>query len=299
MGAEDGQADGSIEELARDHQMVAMISSQITGMVLGNWMSDPAWVGALARYLEAMAKEGQARLLPMTDDVRARASQGIGGLLFGADSSDPIPPKVLRRDEVVFLKLFYGMVEITAAFDMLQDAEVYIRRFPHRGLIPPDRFMRYHITNFYNNAYVLKLRLDTYTKNVGRSYRKATHVTKIEDLVIRLNKIVSATMKPITHARGSYIHQNHFADHHFERLNVTALLATREEGQTGDQFVQSMAQLHRVSFKRARKEWVDRVASNNKELSKLLDVYFHLIHRIVFDKNGHIFYPHSLPARSD
>lgn len=262
-------------------------------------MSNPAWVGAIARYQKAMSKAALEHLFPLTDDVTARASQGIGSLLFGAVSSDPIRPKALKRDEVVFQRLFSGMVEITEAFDMLQDAEVYIQRFSHRGLIPPHRFMRYHITNFYNNAYVLSQRLDQYATIVGRSYKKSTRVANIEDRVSKLKSIVLPKMKPITEERGRYIHQNHFADDHFERLSMSTLLAARKEGEPDDQFAQNMARLHKVSFRRARKEWLAKIVSNNRSISEILDVYFHFIHGIVFDKADHIVYPVSPRAMSD
>lgn len=262
-------------------------------------MADPPSVGALARYQEAMGRAAAAHLLPLTDDVIARASQGIGSLLFGGAPSDPIPPKALKRDEVVLLKLFFGMVQITDAFDMLKDAEVYIRRFPYQGLIPPHRFMRYHITNFYNNVYVLSERLKQYATIVGRSYRKATHVAKSEDTISNLNRMVVTVMRPINDDRGTYIHQSHFQDDHFERLSLTTLLATRAQGQADDQFKHSMARLNKVSFRRARKEWGEIFASDIENISRLLDSYFAIIHKIVLDKDNHIVYPHPPRAKSD
>ncbi len=261
-------------------------------------MNDPAWVGAFARYQRAMVEAAQAHILPLADDVMTRASQSIGELLSGVASSDPIMPKALRRDEVVFQKLFYGFVEIAEAFDMLRDAEVYIRSLPRKRLIPPHRFMRYHITNFYNNAYVLSQRLQRYASIIERSYRNASHVTGIQDIVLESQQIATSGMKPITVARGAYIHQNHFTDDHFERLSVTDLLTARGETETDDQFVQSMSLLHEVSIKKARREWLNKIVSQNNYMSNLLDAYFHLIHRIIFDGDNHIVYPHSPRATS-
>jgi hypothetical protein len=254
-------------------------------------MSDSAWVGALARYQRAMVEGAQAHLLPLTDDVRTRASQGLGALLFGAASSNPMPPTALRRDEVVFQKLFYGFMEITEAFDMLRDAEVYLRSLPRKRLIPPNRFMRYHITNFHNNAYILSQRLDQYATTVERSYRKASHVAKIKGTISKLKRIASEGMKSIIAKRGGYVHQSHFTDDHFERLSVTALLGALRESYDDHEFAENMARLHEVSFRRARKEWLDKLASHNNYISKLLDAYFHLIHSVVCDEDDHIIYP--------
>jgi hypothetical protein len=222
-----------------------------------------------------------------TDDVKL-VEQRIGQLLWGTDELLLSTATAVRRDEAMVIMLLQGLTQITDAMEMLQDAESYLRRFAHRGRISAHRFLRlrYHITTYFNNAYVLQERLVSHLKYVERRYRKSARSTVICPEIGKIKYVLSATMRPLIDARGRYIHVRHFEDDHIERLGLTELLSKGDD----ESFSKAMALRNKTAFYQARKEWRVKIARYNVELSKLLDMYFHALHGVIFP-NGRISYP--------
>ena len=248
---------------------------------------DSDWMGAFERYQEVMLEALAAWINPLVGKDHERTAQNVDRILFGIKPTQELPPKTLRRDEMVLAKLFYGMAQIVDAIEMLRDAEIYLGRFPHRGKIAPHRFLRYHITNYFNAAYILHARLEQYATTVARIHRNSTHLPHIDVRITSLKAKVRSAMNSLIEARGSYIHKEHFDDDYLARVSTTELLSRR----TDSELSRAMAALHTASFREARREWATKLNTHNEFLLKLTAAYFHNLHGIVFDKEGRVIFP--------
>lgn len=117
------------------------------------------FVGGFERYQLAMLNAVRPMIDPMSDDDRERVSQSLDAALYPVNAPVSVPPKRPSRDEFTALKLFRGMSQISDVIDLLRDVEVYLTRSSYKNRIAPYRFLRYHVTNYYNTVYVLHLRL--------------------------------------------------------------------------------------------------------------------------------------------
>jgi hypothetical protein len=104
-------------------------------------------------------------------------------------------------------------------------------------------------------------------------------------------------MGQVVEMRGKFIHERHFADEHVDRLIITHLLSMKpnSEGGKNNEFAHHMDTIHKVSFQKARKFWQLKIAAENASILQLLDLYFHLLHDVVFAKNNEIIFP--LPTK--
>jgi len=59
---------------------------------------------------------------------------------------------------IFFGKIFHGYIEIINSVHTLKDIHIYISSFPYKNKsITKPRYIRYHIENYFNEVYLLKL----------------------------------------------------------------------------------------------------------------------------------------------
>jgi hypothetical protein len=196
------------------------------------------------------------------------------------------PTEVARdmsKDEKFFSKAFYGFGEITKSYDCINDACIYIRRFPYNDTnISRVRYLRYNIESYLNEMYILKNRLIAYLKVIERSYKSTTKEDEVKSIIAPLYSIVSESLKGIVNVRGGHVHGTRYSDKDLDRLETIELVTI------GD--YETYKNMFHNHYKGTRVKWVKTLKGNNEVVKKLLDFYFDELHRILFDDNGDLHY---------
>lgn len=79
----------------------------------------------------------------------------------------------LSRDQQLLAEIFWGSVEMWESHEALRDIETYLSRNPYSRLgVDKHRYLRYHVTNYLNEVYILQERLQAFTTGLLRKYRK-------------------------------------------------------------------------------------------------------------------------------
>jgi uncharacterized protein YlaN (UPF0358 family) len=205
--------------------------------------------------------------------------------LFGLSG----PKRISRKqtpDEVSFSRLFAGFTEIHTSYYSLLDIEVYLRRFPYPNTnVSKTRYLAYHIENYLNEVYILKERLNSYCALIVRLYRKDQTLKNLNNTITELSSIVQKSLKGITDTRGNHVHRSRFSDEDFDRLRSLELF------NLGSKEIPLLRVLYNDAFKTTRKKYREFVTHNNKEIRKIINVYFDVLYTIVADNRGSVRYP--------
>jgi len=178
--------------------------------------------------------------------------------------------------ESSLLKILHGFAEIDSAFEVLKDVVFYIKRFPSkRPQISKTRFLKYHIGNYFNEVYILRERLRSYQKIVIRMYKNNHRPQETSKLVKMLDTLISG-FDNIVSARGKHVHQERYDDEDFNRLLLY------ENFEPDDP---KFNRLYPLALQVYRKKWTQIITLNNKEIKRILDIYFEILYSIVFDEN--------------
>jgi len=119
------------------------------------------------------------------------------------------------------------------------------------------------------------LTVKTYSKKIQRKYNKVIDEEVLKATVESLMKIVLEALNCITGdggVRNLHVHSEKFKDDELNWLSSTTFLANFH-----DEFkIQS-----EIAYETAKNKWQNTVENNNKELSKLIDIYFNTIYTII------------------
>jgi hypothetical protein len=191
----------------------------------------------------------------------------------------------LTKRETFIALLFRGFSEIATSYERLRDIEIYIRRFPYRDTgVSRVRHLQYHVENYLNEVYILKERVRVYLDNINKWYRRSEHYRKVQPELELLRTFISEPLENLVNLRGEHVHARRFSDDQLDRLTTLELLAS-----SAAQNFQSPAEHNfwssflQEEYKSIRKKWTERIKSNNDATEKLLDAFFELLHRTIFD----------------
>ncbi|HIP33552.1 MAG TPA: hypothetical protein EYG89_02200 [Bacteroidia bacterium] len=172
--------------------------------------------------------------------------------------------------------IFNGFSEISSSLDTLRLIELFIKTNPPKeNGINYSNYLTYHVHNYLQEMYILKERLKTYSKKIQRKYNKVIDEEVLKATVESLMKIVLEALNCITGdggVRNLHVHSEKFKDDELNWLSSTTFLANFH-----DEFkIQS-----EIAYETAKNKWQNTVENNNKELSKLIDIYFNTIYTII------------------
>ncbi len=177
----------------------------------------------------------------------------------------------LSTAEIIFCNVFYGFFEISESYDRLNDFSIYLRQFQYRGLrITEARYLRYTVENYLNEMYIFQERLLAYTKRIWRYVEKKDQSAQTRTIIDRVENQIKSTLQPIVNMRGAHTHKSRYTNDDFRRLETLELLVFH------GRMVQ-LQRLYRAEISRIRKEWQETIKTNNREINKLLDLYFEAI----------------------
>ena len=192
--------------------------------------------------------------------------------------------KVPERSKAFLTKLFFGFMEISGTVEALKLSEVLISIAPPRSnKIKRDDYLRYHINAYLQEVYILKERLNSYATHLKRVYLKTEHNPHFERNAEPLFYLVKEGLANWIHTRGHHVHAYRYSDPALERLSAITLISNYQYD-----FVDAAA----FEYKIVQRTWKNRIATNNQQTTKLLDLYFDRMYEAV-TKNGKVVVPPS------
>ena len=222
-----------------------------------------------------------------TSENHEEQAEVLHNHLHNLDGPHHVESKLSRQD-IFFSMVFTGFSEITNSYYCLQDIEVYIRRFPYGDTkISKSRHLEYHITNYFQEIYILKNRLEAYVKRVARAYKKSRDYTRINTTTKLIEELVKESFLPITMVRGAHVHEARYSDSDLSRIQTWELLANyQDEASKWYEFY------FKRYYKEVRKDWTARIKKNNESINTVFDLYFGNLYPIIFDDIGTIKFPY-------
>jgi len=198
----------------------------------------------------------------------------------------------LSPQDIFFSDLFYGFNEISISFERLKDLEVYISHFPNtKTPISKIDYLCFLIENYLYEAYLLKERLNKYSKKIRGSYIEDMRYVSISKKCDQLISTVEGSLKNIISLRGRVTHIFHYSDKDINRLKSMILykeyLVGLQKYLPEDYVIPNF----KNEYRKLRKKWKKIFKDNNEEIKIMLNYYFKIMLKIVFNDNGEISYP--------
>ncbi|MFA6981300.1 MAG: hypothetical protein WC209_18380 [Ignavibacteriaceae bacterium] len=168
-------------------------------------------------------------------------------------------------------KLFKGFSEIVDSKDNLKDISYYMAVYPYQNKnLSRSRNLVYHIENYFNEIYILKMRLLEYSKIIARSYRNEISQNP-KDFYEKINLEVVRTLSCLTEIRGKHVHIARYEHDDLRRLHQLQMFARHQEKNNemklwGDYF--------NFKYRETRTKWKKTFIANNENIIKLLNRYF-------------------------
>jgi hypothetical protein len=189
----------------------------------------------------------------------------------------------LTRSEQIGMDLFAGFNEISHSYDTLLDIEVYVARFPYANTrITRSGHLRFIIEAYLHESYTLGERLKTYPTLISRRLAGQRPKIDYKSTCRRAVELATAGLTNIVTARGAHVHRRRFSTPDLDRADLYDLLRTH----IGDGHTRMLGE---YTYRKARKEWLTTIRTNNSDLAKLLDRYFLELYPLVFDPSGETF----------
>lgn len=222
----------------------------------------------------------------MSESDTKEVKEAIAALFFNREHTIPINRRLSPKEKFLSI-LFDGLVEISESRYNLRDSELYINRFPYRKTrISRARYICYVKTNYFNELYILKERLNAYITKIIRAYKKdENRYSHVFTYINPLYQIVSQSLDPICKVRGKHIHLSRYKDRNLLKLEGFEVLTD------GDKTNEILPSLFEQEFKKIRITEKRRIIQTNKNLTDTLNVYFHGIYSAIFDSNSNLIYP--------
>ncbi|MHC2995456.1 MAG: hypothetical protein IBV53_08160 [Candidatus Atribacteria bacterium] len=197
----------------------------------------------------------------------------------------------LSPQDIFFGVLFYGFNEICISFERLKDLEVYNSRFPNtKTPIAKINYLVFLIENYLSETYILKERLNKYSKKIRESYIEDKRYVSIRKTCDQLISTVEDILKNITTLRGSHTHVVRYSDGDIKRLESLFLykeILDKLQKYLPDYIVPNF----KIEYRKLRSKWKKTFEDNNKQIKIMLDYYFKKMLKIVFINDGEISYP--------
>lgn len=204
------------------------------------------------------------------------------------DKNDPrkVSKKPNKKRSFFANKIFRPLSEILKSLEVIENISVYIRSFPYkRQGISKESFLRYHIENYLNELYILKLRLERYLKILSRAYKRTKRNDAINKAVESLSSFVQKSFEGYKTTRGYHVHQHRYTDNDLDRL-TTLFLFSRSKEKWGN----TVRLLFKLTYRDIRRKWLKKIESDIKGIQKLLEIYFEALIPVI-SENGKIIYP--------
>lgn len=228
------------------------------------------------RWASAVTKAMQVLVRDMAKDKKRnrQVGQSLMNRLLGEPEPgvDPAPVTPLGRFQA---DLFYGYAEIVKSVDALKNIEIYIAVFPYaKKKVSRSEHLAYHYSNYLQELYVLRERLQAHQTFITRAYRKDPRFSRVKSAMAALEDMISRSLDPIIGVRSNHVHKSRFEHDDFRRLTLIELFQKSPITDDGkDEFTKLLPEYYKSTYRDLRKKWLAIIKENNKAIATLLDVF--------------------------
>jgi hypothetical protein len=176
-------------------------------------------------------------------------------------------------DHKVFALIFNGFTEISNSFEALKLSEVLISIAPPRSKkIQKSEYLKYLVSMYLQEVYILKERLNTYATRIKRLYVRSKGEAAVAESISAVFERVKNSLEGIITTRGSHVHSFRFTDDELDNLTQMELIYRFNQGYEID---------FHLSYVKAKRVWKQRISENNIATGKLLNFYFGIMSEII------------------
>lgn len=234
------------------------------------------------KFQHAILEVAQHHIGRLIKDHRDEMAIVMKNSIFDLDGQKRLDRKLDSKEEF-FSRVFNGFIEISKSLETLDDIRLYIGRFPfQRTRITRERYLQFHIEAYLSEMYIFRERLIQYMKMIVRQNKADKSIHK----AVMANKaaidIIYKALDQVIITRSNHVHKYRFSDDDIDRLGSLTLLSMGSDAE----LVKLTREFYREEHKRIRKIWCGRIKDNNKQVRKLLDIYFDSLFLLVFEENG-------------
>jgi hypothetical protein len=188
------------------------------------------------------------------------------------------------RDEKFLIKLLGHVAEIRASYDGLLDAAAFLRRYPYKPQhrITQERFVRYHVEHFYQEIYILRERLYTFSKWLQRAYRNTPQAAVVGAVSTVIPKLFNEHTEHLTRVRGRHVHETRVDDAELRQMTLLEAVSGLQP---------RLQRLIRLRQRRHRIEAARWARDECKAVKIALDVVFSILLEVVSKEAAGLIYP--------
>lgn len=161
----------------------------------------------------------------------------------------------------------------------LIDISTYIRHISlDNPSVSPIGALHYHVTNFPQNAYILRERLDKYRKMIdvtGAGQRK----DEVAGTLKKIRVHVEEKLQHLTEERANHVHHFPFNDHSFQRLRWLA--SVLRSNTTSEQHLNR--QIVHDEFGRMQDHWLRVLAAESTKIRSVVEWFALQIFDVLYD----------------
>jgi hypothetical protein len=181
------------------------------------------------------------------------------------------------KNQDFFHMIFRGFTEITDTFEALEfSATLLSVASPRSKKVAKEKYIRFVVNTYLQDVYILKERLNTYATKIKRAHKRMGRTELVEAHVEPLFESVKTKLQELVNVRGGHVHQERFRD---ERLSEASSLEFLV------QFDDRFEFYYERTATQAKRDWHDRIVSNNKATKVILNDYFGGMLRVVAESD--------------
>ncbi len=186
-----------------------------------------------------------------------------------------------QTNTVAFLEIMSEYGEIITTVNMLHDAHTYLNDFPNSTDYAVSRYIRYHLSNHFNEFFILSERLGSLLKIVQRLYRKDERFYKFNTHFSSMKNIQADTFKRIRRERNYHVHEKRYTDADLEELETIEFDIYFDISAS-----QVINPLYLEKLEKYKKHVLEMVKGVNDTTDELLDIFFGILERFLFTEQG-------------
>ena len=179
--------------------------------------------------------------------------------------------------------------EIMGTVDMLYDAQKYLNQLPDARMTTFSRHVRYHLSNYFNESFILLERLRKLLKTIEKLYQKDARLNEFKKHFKALNGIIDVAFKDLRQRRNYHVHEKRYSDDDLNRLEVLELGVPYKV--VNLQFVevtdtQIVNKMYTEETQKYHKQLVETTTDISGKTGELLNLFFGILERFLFSKQG-------------
>ena len=237
------------------------------------------------RHLISLLVAEQARIraqYPQTpEEMRVSTESWWTALITGEQSQLPAR-KMAAYPIWWYSKIFQPIASVVSAQALVQDHQVYVRRFPWSGTtVSRGGYLEFVVTSYLQSVYVLLKRtercLGTIKNEYKRDLRAATIRARTSDTISTLNTAFAAPIE----LRGKHVHEYGLQDPSIQRIQSLELLSKHGSSTSWGQHLNDLCN---TEFRKLRGQYRTAVRSHIQSIDLAVDFAAILLIWVLFDE---------------